>query len=143
MKLRQTKCKPGPEHEYNNAKYQRKPQTLENQPGTSRQNPTAKTDHYKRPIMHTNSISKIFSWNSGAIRRHKHIMKNKLTGGYRKRLSGSRAINENVKFFPDFLFVTGSASRPRLKNNIALTVKQSRLYKPFSVRHRIGFETPG
>ena len=57
-------------------------------------------------------------------------MKNKLTGGYRKRLSGSRAINENVKFFPDFLFVTGSASRPRLKNSIALTVKQNRLYKP-------------
>ena len=58
-------------------------------------------------------------------------MKNKLTSGYRKRSLESRAINENVKFFPGFLFVTGSASTLRLTNSIALTVKQNRLYKPF------------
>ena len=73
-----------------------------------------------------------FSWTKRAICKHKHIMKNTLTSGYRKRLSGSRAINENVKTLPGFLFVTGSASRPGLKNNIAWTEEQKRLYKPNS-----------
>ena len=143
MKLRQTKRKLGPEYEYHNAKYQQNPPTLAKQPETSRQTPTTRKRPSPPTLTGANWISKKFSWNSGAIRRHKHIMKNKLTGGYRKRLSGSRAINGNVIFFPDFLFVTGSASRPRLKNRFALTVRQNRLYKPFSVRHLDCFDAPG
>ena len=78
----------------------------------------------------TNLVSNTLSWASRTIRHHEHIMKNKLTGGYRKRLSGSRAINENVKSFPEFLVVTGAASTPRLKKRVAWTVRQNRLYKP-------------
>ena len=68
-----------------------------------------------------NSMSNKFSQTSRANPNHHHISKNKLTGGYRKRLSGSRAIRQNVKFFPDFLFVILVASAPRLKNSIAWT----------------------
>ena len=33
--------------------------------------------------------------------KHQHISKLKLTDGYRKRLSESRAVNQNVRNFPD------------------------------------------
>ncbi len=43
----------------------------------------------------------------------KHISKNKLTGGYRKRFLGSRDIADKPNCFPDFLFVTDPPSTPR------------------------------
>ena len=66
-----------------------------------------------------NSTSNKFSQTPRANHNHQHISKNKLTSGYRKRLSGSRAIKQNVKKIPDFLFVILAASTPRLKNSIA------------------------
>ena len=41
---------------------------------------------------------------------------------------------QNVEFFPDFLFVICAASTPWAWNNIALTVKQNRLYKPRAMK---------
>ena len=67
----------------------------------------------------TNSMSNKFSQTPRANQNHQHISKNKLTSGYRKRLSGSRAIKQDVIFFPGFLFVILTASTPRLKNSIA------------------------
>ena len=61
-----------------------------------------------------NSMSNKFSQTPRANHNHQHISKNKLTGGYRKRSSGSRAIKQNVDFFPDFLFAILTASTPRL-----------------------------
>ena len=79
---------------------------------------------------HKNLASNKFSWTKRAICKHQHIMNNKLTSGYRKRLSESRADKQNVKKFPDFLFVILVASTPRAERSIAWTEKQIRLYKP-------------
>ena len=56
-----------------------------------------------------------FSQTPRRNQNHQRISKNKLTSGYRKRLSGSRAIKQNVKCFPDFLFAILTASTPRLR----------------------------
>ena len=69
-------------------------------------------------------------------------MKDKLKGGYRKRLSGSRAINENVKLFLDFFVRHRIGFEAPAEEQICFDGKQNRLYKPFSVRQRICFEAP-
>ena len=52
-------------------------------------------------LPYANRVSNKFSWTPGVNCQHQHITKNKLTGGYRKRLSGSREIHENAKLFPE------------------------------------------
>ena len=64
-------------------------------------------------LMHTNSMSNKFSQTPRANQNHHHISKNKLTSGYRTRSSRSRAIKQNVNFFPGFPFVILTASTPR------------------------------
>ena len=78
----------------------------------------------------TNSISNKFSGAPGGYQKHQHISKNKLTGGYRKRLSGSRAVITNVEFFPGFLFVKLTASTPPGLEECCLTERQNHLDKP-------------
>ena len=48
----------------------------------------------------------------------KHTLLNKLTGGYRKRLSGFGAVKQNVEFFQDFQFATFTALTPRTYKNV-------------------------
>ena len=50
----------------------------------------------------TNSMSNKFSEIPRRNTKHQHTSKLKLTDGYRKRLSGSRTINQNVPKMPDF-----------------------------------------
>ena len=78
----------------------------------------------------TNSTSNKFSGAPRGNQNHQRISKNKLTDGYRNRLSRSRAVVTNVEFFPDFLFVVSTASTPPVKKSIAWTERQNRLYKP-------------
>ena len=76
-------------------------------------------DTHDRPWSQKNLVSNKFSQTPRPNQNVKHIPKNKLTGGYRKRLSGFRAAKQNVEFFPEFLFVTCPPSTPGVKNNIA------------------------
>ena len=81
----------------------------------------------KPTLVPKNLVSNKFSWTKRAICKHKHIMKNKLTSGYRKRLSGSRADKQNVKNFPDF----------RLSNFHALTVRPLQYYLDGGILNRL------
>ena len=83
------------------------------------------------PSPHKFNVKQI-SQTPRANQNHHHIPKNKLTDGYRKRLSGSRAIKQNVKLFP------GTSVRhldrfdaPGLEK-YCLDGRQIRLYKPYT-----------
>ena len=64
-------------------------------------------------LRYANSTLNKFSQTPRPNQNHKHISKNKLTSGYRKRPLESRTVKQNVEFFPDFLFVICAASTPR------------------------------
>ena len=86
----------------------------------ARNEPTAKIDTNDPTLRYANSMSNKFSQTPRLSQNVKHISKNKVTGGNRKRLSRSRAEKQNVEFFPEFLFVTDPPSTPRAQNNLAL-----------------------
>ena len=52
-------------------------------------------------LSYNNSVPNNFSKTPRANQNHQHISKNKLTGGYRKRLSGFRAGSQNVTKMPE------------------------------------------
>ena len=70
-------------------------------------------DTHDPTLTYANSISNKFSQTPRLSQNVKHISKNKLTGGYRKRSSNTRPMTENVEFFPESLFVTDPPSTPR------------------------------
>ena len=76
-------------------------------------------------LVPTNSMSNKFSQASRPFQNVKHISKNKLTGGYRKRSSGPRAIKQNVKFFPGFPVRHLDRFDAPAGKNIAWTEKQT------------------
>merc|ERR1712159_625062 len=75
-------------------------------PVTNATTPTPTTTTRPSPptVPPQNWTSNKFSQTHRAIPDHKHITKNKLTGGYRKRPPGSRDIDQNV-FSRNLLFV--------------------------------------
>ena len=65
-----------------------------------------------------NFISNNFSGTPRPNHNHQHIPFNNLTGGYRKRLSGSRNIHENVGFSPEILVANSTPNSAHRQKTI-------------------------
>ena len=75
-------------------------------------NATTKNRLPTTALIHANRVSNKCSWTSGANCLHRDDTKNKLTGGYRKRLSGSGAESQNVILFQAFRSLSAWLRRP-------------------------------
>ena len=82
-----------------------------------------------------NIMSKNLSGTPRPNHNHQHISLNNLTGGYRKRLSGFRAANQNVTKMPENSVHQIFVSRARRLQYYLDGGNQNRLYKSYTIRN--------
>ena len=92
----------------------------------------AKLDIHRPTLAYQNPMPNKCSQTPGRDQQIQRISNPKLTDGYRKRLSGSRAINQNAPKMPDFQTANRQPKMAHRDYNITWT-EGNRLHKSFRV----------